>query len=74
MEILSAHHFISVAKRMKMAIFVKPRQVVAKASVSVTQINAVHASLFLNVLDVLIIRLGRAIVGNAQEAVMMFWA
>ena len=54
-EILSAHHFINVAKRMEMAIFVKLRQVVARALVSVMQIDAVHAFLFLNVWDVLII-------------------
>ena len=56
MEILSAHHFINVAKKMKMVIFVKLQPVVAKASVLVMQINAAYASHFLNVLDVLIIQ------------------
>ena len=70
----SAHHFISVAKKMKMVIFVKLRQAVAKASVSVTQINVVLVFLFLSVSDVLITRLERAIVRTVQEASMMFLA
>ena len=74
MEILSAHHFINVAKKMKMVIFVKLQPVVAKASVLVMQINAAYASLFLNVLGVLITRLERAIVRNVQEVSMMFLA
>ena len=57
---------------MKMVIFVKFLQAVAKVLVSLTKINAVHVSPLLNVLAVLIILLEHVTVKNVQEDPMMF--
>ena len=72
LEIPSAHHFISDVKRMKMAIFVKLRPAVEKVLVSLTKINAVHASLLSNVLAALIILLEHVTVKSVQAVSMMF--